>query len=228
MFNLKTEVKLCADQFVQTGAEFTAYDITQELRRLHPGADIPHASGVREIIHALFEDGDLANYNRELDYSLGITPAPWKYYPGLSTTGNMHRVYPHAPQVTVKNFRLPPAPKNVRQICQLCHKPLHKKGFGMYHVQRYRCFDCGIQANEFTGTVFHNRKHRPAKILDALWCLKSGKPNICAANAVGVDIKTVLTWRRVTKQTWLATSKAAQKLDGRFDQAALDQLFSNL
>src|SRR6476620_4841258 len=37
---------------LRAGQAFTAYDITTALRQAHPHRDLPHAGGVRELVHA--------------------------------------------------------------------------------------------------------------------------------------------------------------------------------
>jgi hypothetical protein len=64
---------------VQSGASFTAFDITEEL-----GA-AKHRY-VKPIVHQMFADGEMAGYTRELDYSVNQSVPPFRYKPDVSAT----------------------------------------------------------------------------------------------------------------------------------------------
>lgn len=59
------------------GEMFTAFDITKDLRQ--QGSQIQHRN-IKEIVHALFDHGEMSGYNRSL-VDVGTNTRPFLYHP---------------------------------------------------------------------------------------------------------------------------------------------------
>jgi len=57
--------------------KFTAFDITKELRS--QGKSVKHYS-VKEVVHSIYENGDMGSYQRSLNGGIG-NPPPFEYHP---------------------------------------------------------------------------------------------------------------------------------------------------
>lgn len=97
----EAETSAVVAEFICEEKEFTAHDITRELRNKLQGTRVEHEE-VRKVVHGLWETGGMIGYDRKLGTGYPSSVPPFVYYPANCKVGqdlNNQQVTPQSDNV---------------------------------------------------------------------------------------------------------------------------------